>query len=155
MSTTAPASVYASRIDRVRAEMSANGVDALVLSVGHDLPYFTGYHAMPLERLTLLVLLRTGTPVLVIPRLEAPRVVPMPGVFELAPWNETDDPVALAHSLLGDARTVAVGDQMWSRFLVDLITHRPGTQWVRSVTVTAPLRTRKDRAEIDALAAAA
>lgn len=155
MSTTAPASVYASRIERVRAEMSANGVDALVLSVGHDLPYFTGYHAMPLERLTLLVLLRTGTPVLVIPRLEAPRVVPMPGVFELAPWNETDDPVALAHSLLGDARTVAVGDQMWSRFLVDLITHRPGTQWVRSVTVTAPLRTRKDRAEIDALAAAA
>ncbi|MEY4045293.1 MAG: hypothetical protein RL644_1561, partial [Actinomycetota bacterium] len=81
MSTTAPASVYASRIERVRAEMSANGVDALVLSVGHDLPYFTGYHAMPLERLTLLVLLRTGTPVLVIPRLEAPRVVPMPGVF--------------------------------------------------------------------------
>ena len=155
MSTTAPASVYASRIERVRAEMSANGVDALVLSVGHDLPYFTGYHAMPLERLTLLVLLRSGTPVLVIPRLEAPRVVPMPGVFELAPWNETDDPVALAHTLLGDARTVAVGDQMWSRFLVDLITHRPGTQWVRSVTVTAPLRTRKDRAEIDALAATA
>ena len=155
MSHIAPAHVYASRIERVRAEMDAAGVDALILSVGHDLPYLTGYHAMPLERLTLLVVPRRGMPMLVIPRLEAPRVVPVPGVFETVPWDETDDPVALAHGLLGDASCVAVGDQMWSRFLVDLITHRPATRWVRSVTVTAPLRTRKDQAEIDALAAAA
>ncbi len=155
MSQIAPAHIYASRVERVRAEMDSAGVDALILSVGHDMPYLTGYHAMPLERLTLLVMPREGMPMLVIPRLEAPRVVPLPGVFETVPWDETDDPVALAHGLLGGASCVAVGDQMWSRFLVDLITHRPGTRWVRSVTVTAPLRTRKDQAEIDALAAAA
>lgn len=60
MSHIAPAHVYASRIERVRAEMDAAGVDALILSVGHDLPYLTGYHAMPLERLTLLVVPRRG-----------------------------------------------------------------------------------------------
>ena len=148
-------SVHADRMSRVRAEMGARGVDALILSVGHDLPYLTGYHAMPLERLTLLVVHRDGPATMIIPRLEAPRVTAMPSVFALAPWNETDDPVALAHSLLGSARTIAVGDQMWSRFLVDLLRHRTGSEWVRSVTVMEPLRSRKDEAEIAALAAAA
>ena len=32
------------------------GVDALLLSLGADLPWLTGYEAMPLERITMLVL---------------------------------------------------------------------------------------------------
>ena len=151
MNTIAEESVYAERIARARAEMSARGVDAMILSLGHDLPYLTGYHAMPLERLTLLVVPQAGDVSLLIPRLEAPRVVPVPSVFGIVPWDEIQDPVALAHGLLGNARTVAVGDQMWSRFLVDLITHRRDTQWVRSVEVMEPLRSRKDAAEIEAL----
>ena len=143
--------VHADRIARARAEMAARNVDAMILSLGHDLPYLTGYHAMPLERLTLLVVPRSGDVSLLIPRLEAPRVAPMPSVFGIVPWDETQDPVALAHGLLAGARTVAVGDQMWSRFLVDLIVHRPDTKWVRSVEVMEPLRSRKDDAEIDAL----
>ncbi len=63
---------FASRIQRVRARMSELGVDAVLLSVGPDLPYLTGYEAMPLERLTMLVLPRTGDAQLVVPRLEAP-----------------------------------------------------------------------------------
>ena len=54
MTHVAAEHVYADRMDRVRAEMRTHGVDALILSVGHDLPYLTGYYAMPLERLTLL-----------------------------------------------------------------------------------------------------
>jgi len=146
--------VYADRLARVRTEMSARGIDSLILSVGHDLPYLTGYQAMPLERLTLLVVPREGDATMLIPRLEAPRVVEMPSVFSLLPWNETDDPIAIAHRVLGPAATVAVGDQMWARFLVDLIAHRPSTTWARSVTVMEPLRSRKDAAEIAALAAA-
>ena len=42
--------------------MAELGVDALLLSVGPELPYLTGYEAMPLERLTMLVLPRTATP---------------------------------------------------------------------------------------------
>ena len=44
------------RLDRVRAAMASHGVDALLLSLGADLPWLTGYQAMPLERLTMLVL---------------------------------------------------------------------------------------------------
>ena len=154
MKATDPA-VFAARVERARTAMTAAGVDALVLSVGSDLPWLTGYHAMPLERLTLLVLPRDGQATLVIPRLEAPRVTELPGVFSLAPWNETDDPIALSDRLLGGAVTVAVGEQMWARFLVDLVNARPGTKWVRSNTVMSDLRMRKDAAEIALLQAAA
>ncbi len=154
MNDTTAESVYLDRISRVRKEMTRTGVDALILSLGHDLPYLTGYLAMPLERLTLLVVPRDGQVSLIIPKLEAPRVRAMPSVFTLVPWNETEDPVLIAHQLLGSARTIAVGDQMWSRFLVDLLLHRADNHFVRSVVVMEALRSRKDNAEIAALIAA-
>src|SRR5438270_509567 len=48
--------MFEERIARARGRMAELGVDVLLLSVGADLPYFTGYTAMPLERLTMLVL---------------------------------------------------------------------------------------------------
>ncbi len=138
----------------MRAAMAEQQVDTLLLSVGHDLPYLTGYLAMPLERLTMLVVPRDGDPTLLIPRLEAPRVDEQPGVFELLPWDETDDPTALVAKLAAGSRTLAVGDQMWARFLVELLPQLPGAEYRRAVDVVGPLRMVKDQAEIDALAAA-
>jgi Xaa-Pro aminopeptidase len=146
--------IYLDRMARVRAAMTEQGVDALLVSVGHDLPYLTGYMAMPLERLTMLIVPRDGDATLLIPRLEAPRVEDQPGVFELLPWAETQDPTAIAAGLVADARTVAVGDQMWARFLVELLPRLPKASFRRSVDVVGPLRMMKDRAEIEALAAA-
>ena len=97
------------------------GIDILLLSVGHDLPYLTGYLAMPLERLTMLVLPREGDATLVVPRLEAPRVVEQPGVFTLLAWNETEDPIEIVARLASHPTTAAIGDQTWARFLVDLL----------------------------------
>src|SRR5262245_25523748 len=134
--------------------MSDQDVDVLLLSVGHDLPYLTGYLAMPLERLTMLVVPRDGDATLVVPRLEAPRVTPQPGVFELLPWGETEDPVAIVARLAGTPGTAAIGDQTWARFLVDLLPRLSSTTFRRAVDVVGPLRMRKDAAEIEALAAA-
>ena len=67
--------------------MVEEGVDAVVLSIGADLPYFTGYEAMDSERPTVLIVSTTGIPVLVIPLLEAPRVES--SNVELASWHET------------------------------------------------------------------
>ncbi len=150
--------IFAERLERARQAMRAQGVDVALLSLGLDMPYLTGYNAMPLERLTMLVLPANGDAVMVIPRLEAPRVKPMPNVFSLRPWNETDDPVAitaeLVRSVAPSSRVIAVGDQMWARFLVDLMPLLPGTQYRRSVDVIGSLRMRKDSAEIEALRAA-
>lgn len=153
--TTATA-VYIDRLARARASMEANGVDTLLVSVGSDLPYLTGYEAMPLERLTMLVVPRDGEATLVIPRLEAPRVAEQPGAFTLRPWNETDDPVAIVASLVGRPSVAAVGDTMWARFLVELLGHWPSdrTRYVRGIEVMNELRMRKDAAEIAALQAA-
>ncbi len=107
---SAPASAVveerALRLRRVRARMDELGVDALLLSHGADLPWLTGYRAMPLERLTVLVLPRHGDAVLVVPALEAPAVPDAGGLFALRPWAETEDPVALTAALLGPGRRV-------------------------------------------------
>ena len=146
--------MYQQRLDRVRQVMTHQEIDVLLVSVGRDLPYLTGYEAMPLERLTMLVVPRDADATMVVPRLEAPRVVEQPGVFTLAPWDETEDPVALVAKLASGARTAAIGDQMWARFLVELLPHLPGVEYRRAVDVVGPLRMVKDEAEIAALRAA-
>jgi Xaa-Pro aminopeptidase len=143
-------SPFADRFRRVRAQMAQLDVDVLLLSVGPDLPYLTGYEAMPLERLTMLVLPRDGDATLVVPRLEAPRVVERPE-FSLRAFGETDDPIAIVASLAGSPGTVAVGDRTWARFVLDLQVAVPANRWARASGVMGPLRARKDAAEIEAL----
>ena len=146
--------MFASRLDRARALMAQQGVDVLLLSVGADLPYFCGYEAMPLERLTMLVVPRDGAATLVVPRMEAPRVAERPDVFGVRPWDETEDPVAIVAGLAGTAAVAAVGDHMWSRFLVELMTAMPDAAWRRGSDVTAPIRSVKTADEIERLRAA-
>ena len=78
--------------DRSGPRMGELGVDVLLLSHGADLPWLTGYRAMPLERLTMLVLPVEGDPVLVVPALEAPRVAAAGDLFTVVPWDDTEDP---------------------------------------------------------------
>jgi len=88
--------------------------------------------------------------------MEAARVVPQPGVFDLLPWGETENPIELVAKLAleaGSAATVAIGDQMWARFLVELLPLLPGATYSRADVVTS-MRMRKDAAEIAALKAA-
>ena len=72
----------------------------------------------------------------------------------MLPWGETQDPTAIVARLASGAERIAVGDQMWARFLVELLPQLPGAAFTRAVDVVGPLRMAKDQAEIDALAAA-
>jgi Xaa-Pro aminopeptidase len=142
--------MFTDRFDGVRAAMGERGVDVVLLSVGPDLPYLTGYEAMPLERLTMLVLPREGDATLVIPRLEAPRVVERPE-FSLRAWGETEDPIAIVAELVGPGASLAIGDRTWARFVVDLQHALPSARWSRASEVLGPLRARKDAAEVEVL----
>ncbi|MHB1923634.1 MAG: M24 family metallopeptidase [Acidimicrobiales bacterium] len=143
------------RMDRVRSAMAAAGVDALLLSLGADLPWLTGYEAMPLERLTMLVLPSDGAGTLVVPRLEAPRVREDADLFALRPWAETEDPFALVAGLVGGRRCLAVSDRAWSSALLRLQSDLPHATWAPSSVVTGPVRAVKDEAEVACLRAAA
>ena len=147
--TAAPAD----NLPRARTAMADAGVDALLLGPGADLRYLTGYEALPLERLTLLVARADGTTVLYVPALEEPRAkaAPLPAEVEVVAFSETDDPYKIVASSLAGASRFGVGDRLWSMFLLGLQSVAPDATWQPATSVTKHLRMRKTPAEIDAL----
>ena len=139
------------RITAARSAMRERGIDALVVSVGPDLPYLAGYRAMPLERITALVVPESGDAVLFVPELEAPRVSTS---VEVSSWTETEDPFGLIADALPATGTIAVGDQMWASFLIAIQERLPGARFVDAEPMMASLRIVKDASEIAALRAA-
>lgn len=144
---------YELRLTRVRDRMDHLGVDCLLLSVGPDLPYLTGYEARPSERLTVLIVARNSEPTLIVPELEAPRVGD--GPYRIRTWAEVEDPFAIVAGLTGRPTVAAIGDQTWSVFLLELFAFLAGTTFVPASTVTTPLRMVKDEQEVAALRTAA
>ena len=144
---------YPGRVRRLQVSMADRGVDAVLLSVGADLPYFTGYEATQTERLTVLIVRQEGEPVLFVPELEVPRI--KPGDFEVRTWGETDDPVSLASGVGGSPSKVAVGDHMWSTFLVRFQKVWAHASWLPASDLTSALRMIKDAEEIGLLREAA
>ncbi len=148
----------AERLARARKEMADRGVEAVLVGPSADFRYLTGYLPPGLERLTMLVVPAEGTPRLLVPALEAPLASEHLGDLEVdvLAWEETDDPVALVRDALesaGIARgRLAVGDQLWSAFLLRLQEALPGASFTVASTVTRSLRMVKDAAEIQALA---
>ncbi|HVA06902.1 MAG TPA: Xaa-Pro peptidase family protein [Acidimicrobiales bacterium] len=154
--TSDPRQARRQRFEKVRHRMAELEVDALLLSHGADLPWLTGYRAMPLERLTLLVLPSQGDPVLLVPALEAPRVVPDADVFTVKAWKETQDPLTMAADLLASHYgRFALSDRAWAVTLLGLQERLPGAQFQPASNVTSALRAVKDRAEVEALRIAA
>ena len=142
------------RLSRVRAAMVEADVDVLVLSLGADLPWLSGYEAMPLERPTALVLEKDGDATLFVPELEAPRVRPHEDAFSIRAWKETEDAVALIAAAVGAATKVAISDRAWASLVLALQSALPNASFSRASAVTGPIRAMKDAAEIAALHAA-
>lgn len=137
---------------------SSVGIDALLVTPGPDLRYLTGYDAVPLERLTCLVVRAQGEPVLVAPALEraAAEASPLGALgVPIETWNETDDPYALVASLVGPARSVGLDDHMWAAKVLGLRSAMPAAQQRLAGEVLGALRMRKSAQEIASLQAAA
>ena len=146
---------YPDRLARTRESMEVENVDALCLSVGSDLPYLTGYRAMPMERLTMFVVTAGDEPVLVVPELEAPRVEVPNGSFSVRAWSETEDPVLIVDELLGEARRVAIGDETWTRFSLALQNVGWQRAWMPASDFMRCVRVVKSAAELELLRRAA
>ena len=157
-----PPERFAARLANASRLAGERDVDALLIGVGADLRYLTGYVAMPLERLTMLIVPAGGAPVLVAPRLEAQPASLSPavaaGIVELRTWNETDDPIALVASIVRsgpEPERLAVSDRLWASFLLGLQRALPASAFSLASAVLTELRIVKDPAEIDLLRAAA
>ncbi len=142
------------RLQRAQAVARRSGIDTLVITPGADLRYLTGYTALPLERLTCLVLRVDADPVLVVPGLEKPAAVAAGIGFEIAAWAETDDPFALVAKLAGNPEKVGLDNHMWVSRALALRDALPEAAQVLAGPVLQELRIRKDPAEISALRAA-
>jgi Xaa-Pro aminopeptidase len=159
---------YAERLAGARREAARAGLDALLVGVGADLRYLTGYEAMPLERLTMLVLpsMAAAPATLIAPRLEVTPAracaAARAGAVEIATWEETEDPMALVASRLAAATrgnpaevaAVAVSDGLRAAFVLGLQRVLPSARFSLTSAVLRALRMRKDPDEIALLRAA-
>ena len=159
---------YAQRVARVRERMAELAVDTLLLSAGPDLPYLTGYEAMPLERLTMLVIPADGEVSLVAPRLEATPARKCPpaaaGDLPVVTWEETGDPHGMVAAMVagaagasaaGDGLVIAVSDDLPARHLLRLQARLPGARFLLGSPLIGRLRIVKDADEIALLTEAA
>jgi Xaa-Pro aminopeptidase len=153
---------YGDRLERARAGLRSSGAGALLLGLGADLRYLTGYTAHALERLTMLIVPAGGLVTLVAPRLEAMAAAISPacaaGFVEIATWDETDDPYALVTARLAEGEHAArllVDPGLPARHLLALERALPGREFGLATEVTGPLRIVKDAAEIERLRLAA
>lgn len=149
-----PIADLAERLARARAATRASEIDALLISPGPDLRYLTGYDALPLERLTCLVVRADGDPMVVVPGLEQPAAAASPigelGL-EILTWGETDDPYALVASLLPERGRAALDNHMWAEKVLRLRAAMPDVHQLLASTVLRELRLRKTPDEVDAL----
>ncbi len=150
--------IVRSRLERVRDLAAESGVSAVLVSPGPDLRYLTGYDAVPLERLTLLVVPAAGDPLLIAPHLEELAAIASPvggAGIPVVTWRETEDPYARVASLLGTVTTVALDNHMWAEKVLRLREAMPTAEQVIAGALIDRMRMVKDDAEIAALSRAA
>jgi Xaa-Pro aminopeptidase len=158
---TIPARRYAARRTRAATETATQAFDALLVGVGADLRYLTGYEAMPLERLTMLVVLPGRDPVIVVPRLErAAAEAGLHGAVTIEAWAEGADAYALVGEMVRaatrhDAPRIAVSDTLTAMHLLRLQAAMPAATFELASMVLRELRMRKDADEIALLTLAA
>ncbi len=152
---------YQARLGAVRRALVAKRAEAMLVGVGPELEWLTGYAAHGLERLNLLVIPAIAPISYISPRLEAPAAGQAPGLgsgsVRLLTWDETDDPLLLLPPLVEApaGRRFLVSDGLRAAFLLGLQAVLPGADWGLASSLLAPLRRIKDEQEIALLRAAA
>ncbi|CAB4956340.1 MAG: M24 family metallopeptidase [Actinobacteria bacterium] len=149
-----PAADLADRLARARQYAADLGIGALVVSPGPDLRYLIGYDAVPLERLTALVIPAHGDPLMVVPLLERPAALASPAGelgIDVLSWGETDDPYALVASTLPGVASVAVDNRMWAEKALRLRAAMPSVEQRLAGEVINHLRMRKTPSEVASL----
>ncbi len=146
------------RIEKARQLMRETGIDAILLTGGTSLEYFTGIRWGISERLFALVLPASGDAFVVTPAFEEGRAMeqiaqgPLAGGAKIFTWHEHEDPAALVGAGLRE-RGIASGNlgiEETVRFVFSAGAGAvaPALELVSATPVTAGCRIIKDEHEL-------
>lgn len=145
------AAEYQTRLERARALMRGCGADALLVTAGASLRWFTGIAWGASERLVAMLLTLRGDPVLVCPAFEEgslDAVLKIPADKRL--WEEHEDPHALVASAMAErgARTLALDPEAAFRIHAGLRRHLDASAILDAQPVIDGCRMCKSPAEL-------
>jgi Xaa-Pro dipeptidase len=152
------------RLERARELMRQNNIDALMLTGGTSMTYFTGMSWGLSERLLAAFIPAKGTPFLVTPKFEEERAMeqahrgPLGKNADVYAWEEHESPYELIAKGL-KARglaTATIGAEETVRFVfADNAAHIPQVKLVSGTPVSAGCRMIKSPHEIELMRLAA
>jgi Xaa-Pro aminopeptidase len=148
------------RVEKARRLMAAEKIDALVLSGGTSLVYFTNIRWGGGERLLACVIPAKGQPFFVCPAFEEERAREQialgpfaDGVADVRTWNEDESPYALVAQGLKDrglaTGTIGVEETMKFVWSDGIATAAPQLKVTSGTPITAGCRMIKDDHELE------
>lgn len=158
--TSAAESIYTSRLEKLNLALESAGFQALAVNPGPSLFYLTGLHFHLSERPVVFIFLPAGSPVVVLPELEAGKIDALPFPIRAFPYAEDQDSWHAAFrqsAQLAGIDAFSVGVEPRALRLLELRflqSAAPQAQFESAEHVLASLRMYKDQAEIDSMKSA-
>lgn len=147
------------RLEKARSLMKAKPMDALIITVGTSLNYFSGLKVgYQSERLFAWILPASGAPFVVCPAFEEGRVregltlAPDGAATKIHAWNEDESPYDLVARSLKDrglaSGTVGVEERTQFAFADGMMHATPALRVINGTPITAACRMAKSPAEL-------
>ncbi|MHA7963848.1 M24 family metallopeptidase [Paenibacillus sp. CAU 1782] len=97
-----------SPLSRLEAGLTAQGLDAALITDPKHIYYLTGFASNPHERFLGLVLAPGQEPLLIVPALDAEDAASASSVKNIATHSDTDNPYALLHRYRGQLKSMGL-----------------------------------------------
>lgn len=146
------------RLEKARRLMTGSGIDALMLTGGTSMVYFTGMEWWLSERMTAVIIPARGDAFIVTPKFEEERTLeqartgPLGANTRVMTWEEDESPSALVAKGLRDAGIASgsLGVEETVRFVFSnmVATAAPAVRITSGTPVTAGCRMVKDQHEL-------
>jgi Xaa-Pro dipeptidase len=142
-------SAFESRLNLARQKLAGAGADVLFVTPSTNLFYLAGISFHRSERLTAVLLPKSGDPVVIVPAFEETHARSMTPIERLVTWQETEDPFRKAASLLGASRgTLLVEPSTAFDDVERLLANSPGWTAKSGANLFASMRMVKSRDEL-------